>query len=153
EQVVQVFETVNARPPGVLASLALLAIHAASFFVAVVLTVILLLGTTWRIWDRRDLPDAAWRPPAQAYERGQTAVWRGADVPPQLTESGLTLIATCPTAAAAKQAFEALQRDMPPSAVLRWFGQDVLLILPAEEQAERERWFRRFREWDANAAV
>src|SRR5262249_9272364 len=82
-----------------------------------------------------------------------TAVWRGADVPPQLTESGLTLIATCPTASAAKQAFEALQRDMPPSAVLRWFGQDVLLILPAEEHAERERGLPRFREWDANAAV
>jgi hypothetical protein len=44
QSVANVFETLNARPPGLLASLALLAVHAGSFLLALVLAVVFALA-------------------------------------------------------------------------------------------------------------
>ena len=50
EHVAQVFQTLNTRPPGVLASIGLLGLHAGSFLAAVVLTIVLLFpwGGSWK---------------------------------------------------------------------------------------------------------
>ncbi|HMC64980.1 MAG TPA: hypothetical protein VKI65_08565, partial [Gemmataceae bacterium] len=152
QQVLQVFETINARPPGVLASIALLAVHAVSFVASVVLAVIFVVGAGW--WaNRGDVPPLFENPPAHTYERGQTAVWRGPEAPAQATDAGVTLIATCADAAAAKDAFDVLQRELPRNATLRWFGRDVLVNLPKDEPGARERWLGRLRQLDINAAA
>jgi Zn-dependent protease len=153
EQVAQVFETLNARPPGVGASLALLAVHGVSFLAALVLAAVIVLGTHFQGWKLGDIPEHVPIPPAHSYEPGQTAVWRGPTAPTRLSDSRVTLIATCGDAAAAKEAFDELSREAPPDAVLRWFGHDLLLTLPADQKASTEQWLARLRTWDAGAIL
>src|SRR5438445_12047616 len=88
QQVLQVFETINARPPGVLASIALLAVHALSFVASVVLAVIFVVGAGWPGDPGEPPPPRFQRPPAHTYERGQTAAWRAPEAPARPSDTG-----------------------------------------------------------------
>lgn len=136
QQVVSVFETLNARPPGVLASLALLGIHSAGFLGALVLAVVIALGQRGGLnLFRRTVPE----PPPYAYTSGQTKEWRGAAAPVLSSPLSVTLVAHYADAQAAQAQFAAFSTELPGRATLRWFGQSLLLTLPEETEANQWR--------------
>ncbi|HXG12494.1 MAG TPA: hypothetical protein VNK04_22250 [Gemmataceae bacterium] len=160
QHVANVFETLNARPPGVAASLVLLAVHAGSFLAAIVLTVMLVLGPHIFAELQAFLggkpflegEPADWEP-TNVYVPGSTEVRRGADAALLPAEKRVTLIATFADPAAAKRAFDALSAELPRRATLRWFGQSLLLTLPAEQRDEHALWMDRLRQQAGQIAV
>lgn len=150
QEVVGVFETLNARPPGVLASLALLTTHGAGFLGALVLTVV--LAFVQRAAFSR-FPRSAAPPPPYACTPGDTRQWRGAAAPALPPPSSVTLLAHYADAQAAQAQFVALSAELPGRATLRWFGQSLLLTLPADEETETGRWAERFRQQDRDVQL
>ncbi len=141
QQVVRVFETLNARPPGVLASLALLGIHGAGFLGALALVVAFVFAQRGGLSHLLRRPVSEPSPPPYAYTPGDTQEWRGAAalaLPPP--PSSVTLVANYADAQAAQAQFAALPAELPECATLLWFGQSLLLTLPEGEKTETGRW-------------
>jgi Zn-dependent protease len=142
QRVLGVFENLNARPPGVPATLALLAVHAGGFLAAVVLAVVFTAGRMG-VFDRWHSPRRD--PTPHAYTAGTSREWRGANVPATPGEASFTLAATFADEAAARDQFDALPAELPPDAAMRLFGRTLLLTFPADRGAERSRWGERLR--------
>ncbi|MEO8495292.1 MAG: site-2 protease family protein [Planctomycetota bacterium] len=127
QQTLQVFESVNARPPGVLGTLALGSVHAGSFVVG------LIFFLTFTIAQQTDLGDflrAAATAPQNHYECGTAKQWpAAADRLPAGTAS--TIVATFGSADEADAAFADAKSDLPEGAIVTHFGQSVLVTLDA----------------------
>lgn len=140
QYVTQIFENMNSRPPGVLASLALLTVHIGSFLAAAACVIYIALNPMELFHLDMDLTD---RKPALVYEQGHTKIAQGAKATELAEDARVTVIATYPTDAEAEQAFAKLSPDVPGQAALRWFGTHLFLTLPVENKAERESWLGR----------
>ncbi|HEY7158106.1 MAG TPA: site-2 protease family protein [Gemmataceae bacterium] len=152
QQVVRVFETLNARPPGVLASLALLGIHSAGFLGALVLAVVIVFAQRGAL-GRFSGPVAEPPPPSYAYTSGDTQEWRGAAAPALPPPSSVTLVAHYADAQTAQAQFAALPPELPGRATLCWFGQSLLLTLPENEKTETDPWMDRLRQQARNVTL
>ena len=135
-----IFETLNARPPGWLASLALLAAVAVSGLGAV------LLGSVFVLAQQGNLAGmfaAAAQAPKHHLACGAPITWRGAaadfdgNVP-------ATIIATFAARADAAHAFSGATNRLPATATARAFGDTVLVALPAAEEMARKEWAARW---------
>ncbi len=145
QQVVGIFENLNARPPGVFASLALLGVHGAGFVGSLALVVIFVLGQRGYLGGFHR-PAAKPLPPPYAYAPGQTQERRGPAAPALPLPSSVTLVANYQDAQVAQAQFAALSSELPRRAALRWFGQTLLLTLPEDEKTETDRWADRLRQ-------
>ena len=121
QQTLQVFESVNARPPGVLGTLALFGVHGGSFVIAMIFFMF------FAIAQLADLGES----PQNHYECGTSKQW-----PPLANRlpSGvaLTVVATYSSGDLAEAAFEEAKANLPEGAVVTNFGQSVLVTLDAE---------------------
>ena len=146
---VNVFETLNAHPPGWFATLGLLAVHGGSVLLVLIFGVLLLAnehgGGLGKMF-RAKLQQPRHRVACDAIER-----WSGAEV--THTAAHHTVIATLRNAAGAQQRFAALRPQLPATASLTRVGDSLLLTLPAADDAARERWFAEFQSSDTNAFV
>lgn len=86
QQTLQVFESVNARPPGLLGTLALGGVHGVSLVIAMFFFVVF---SFVQQRDREDLKEAAAIAPRDSYERGDAQQW-----PPSIHRSPLGVAAT-----------------------------------------------------------
>jgi Zn-dependent protease len=136
QHTLQVFETLNARPPGVLASLGIGLVHGTSLVVAVVCASIFLVGQQTNL---RGLLRSAATLPKRALDPASIEIHRASDsqqAPPGPHE---TVVASFATAAEARKAFVAAQRG-PSHTALRLFGQSLLVALAPGDDAAREQW-------------
>ncbi|MFL5338948.1 MAG: site-2 protease family protein, partial [Gemmataceae bacterium] len=132
--VAQVFEMLNARPPGAVASLALLGVQTASFVAAVVFAVVFTVGLNSPLLNRFGFgPD---RELKHQYRPGATDEWRGPEAPPHLSPDDDTIIATYRNESGAEAAFRALRAELPETATLRWFGQSVIVTMPVDDERD-----------------
>ena len=137
EHTLNVFETLNARPPGVLATIGLLFLHAGGFLMAIVFGVLLIisqhgggLGNFFR---------TAIHQPIHKYECSDYEQWNGQRV---TTDAPTTmLVTTFPKTSRAATAFAGLTNRLPDSASLMRFGNSLLLSVPAHDDEAREKWF------------
>lgn len=128
QQTLQVFETVNARPPGVLGTLALTGIHAGSFVAALVFATILALA---QHPDFAALFESGIGAPRYQYECGTAEQWPlAAERLPSGTAS--TVVATFSSTDKAEAAFAETKAELPEGAIVTKFGQSVLLTLDAK---------------------
>jgi Zn-dependent protease len=126
------FESLNARPPGWLASLALIGVHGASLLAVVVVVVAIVL-------IRHGL--GPMRQPQHAVDCSKVLDWQGA-ASRQAARSGVsTIIATFPNDRDANVAYRDLTAELPPRAAATLFGQTVMVTLPAADDEARGRWF------------
>ena len=136
QQVLQIFETINAHPPRWPATIGLLFAHLASLALAAV------FALTFVFAQRGDfaglLANAAFMP-KHTYICGSPPTWRGA---PTDESAALpdTMVATFPKHAAALAAFQSLTNQLSPRAALTVFGDTLLLTLPANDDAARKQW-------------
>ncbi len=151
QHTINVFETLNAHPPGVLATLGLLIVHGGAFFLALIFGI--LLAVNMHGGGLKDFFGAAIRQPRHAYVCGTSQTWSGRDVQAIRAAAQNRIIVTLPDETKAVATFNKLTRRIPPSGKLTLFGQSLLLSLPAHDDAARETWFDQFQEYSPNAFV
>ncbi len=137
QQTLQVFETVNTRPPGAAATIGLLAVHFFSFVMALLLAMILILGRKGNLLQRIE---AASRAPKNAIVCGTSESWNGSRSMATDSAPRFTLVSTLKSHSAAQTLFADLTNRLPATASLRIFGQSLLVSLPAQPAETRGAW-------------
>jgi Zn-dependent protease len=130
QQTLQVFESVNARPPGVLGTLTLMGVHGGSFVVALIFFMVFAIA---QHADLGDFMRVAATAPQNYYECGTSKQW-----PPLANRlpggTASTVVATFSSFDMAEVAFEETKANLPEGAIVTHFGQSVLVTLDAESQ-------------------
>lgn len=150
QHTINVFESLNARPPGVLATIGLLALHAGGVLLAIIfgsLAVVNMHG------GMKDFFKAAIRQPAHSFKCGATSTWNGPGASEGLSTSRNLLAVTLEDHQAAATAFAGLTNRLPASSRLVLFGESLLLVLPAADDAAREQWFDELQNLSTNLFV
>jgi Zn-dependent protease len=145
QHALNVFESLNAKPPGVLATLGLLAMQGAGLFIAVVMCLILVF--TGRV-DVQDFARAAMRQPRYSVTCN---AWQEAGA--KSVRQRHLIIATFEKERKAAAAFGQLTNQIPTNSFLTLYGQNVLLSIPVEDPALREKWFDAMQEYSTNLFV
>jgi Zn-dependent protease len=145
QHTLNVFESLNAKPPGVLATLGLLAIQGAGLFVAVVMGLILVFtGRT----DVQDFARAAMRQPRHSVTCN---AWQQVGANPVGPRH--VIVTTFEKERNAAAAFAQLTNQIPTNIALTLYGENILLSIPVDDQALREKWFDAMQEYSTNLFV
>ena len=145
-----VFETLNARPPHWLATLALLGLHGGAIVLTIVFGMLLVIGKHGGI---ADFIGAAVRQPQHALACEAVTVWRGEASAVLSWTAHDTLVATFPKRVSAQAAFAELTNQSPATSSLMLFGDSVVLTLPVGTDATREKWFDDLQTYSTNSFV
>ena len=134
----QVFETLNARPPGWAASFALVFLQAVGGLAALVFAGFFLLGQRS---DLRNMVMAGATSRAQhKLVCGSDRVWQGGDGSESSTAVHNTIIATFASPAAAERILPNLTNALPANTAVRIFGSTLMAAFPADDAATRKIW-------------
>ncbi len=150
QHTINVFETLNARPPGVLATLGLLAVHGGAVFLALVFGILLTVNMHGGL---KDFFGAALRQPRHAYACGTSQTVHGRATEEAAAASQNILAVTLTGDPQAVAVFAKLTKRVPANGRLTLFGESLLLALPASDDAAREKWFDEFHDLSADAFV
>jgi hypothetical protein len=137
QQTLQIFETLNARPPGWAATLGLLFVHASAFGLAAVFALAFVFAQRG---DLRDLVSNAAMMPKHKLASDAVRAWNEHASP----TNAITLVATFGRPQDAAALFATATNQLPPAASLRLFGESVLLALPAGQDELRRQWLTDF---------
>jgi Zn-dependent protease len=143
-----VFERLNAKPPGVLATLALLMLHGGAVIVTLLMAVLLVVS------KHRGLGDfmaAAMRQPQHLYQAGDLQRWPADTMQPQGVRT--LIVAEFQKRPGAVAAFSALTNEIAPPMALMRFGDYLILSLPATNDAVREQWYESLQGYSTNLFV
>ena len=134
-----VFESLNSRPPGVFGSLTLLAAHGGTFLMAIVFAMVFVVGKHGNLGD---LVRQAANMPQQSYQCGSSERWEGADAARDLDAERQTLVANFRDEATATATHRDLTGRLPPFATATRFGQTLFVTLPAADDESRKLWLQ-----------
>lgn len=151
QHTINVFETLNARPPGVLATLGILVVHGGAVILALGFGILLTINMHGG--GLKDFFGAAIRQPRHTYACGTSQTWNGRDTLATFQESHNLIAVTLPGETAAAATYAKLTKRIPANGKLTLFGESLLLSLPASDDAAREKWFDEFHELSADAFV
>jgi Zn-dependent protease len=141
EHTLSVFEALNARPPGVLASLSLAFVQGTGLVAAVVFTVLVTVGQQANLGK---LMEAASALPATPLDTGTIAVWRAPESDRLIDAPHNVVVATFETADRAREARLAVERRALAGSATATFGHTLLLALPTSDDAGRKEWLAAF---------
>ena len=145
-----VFETLNARPPGWLASTALLMVHGGALLLAILLSIVFVIGRQCNLGDF--LNAAAAGPQTILKTETLSQVVYG-DAAREFSGPKITVIADCARDLQADKAFTALTPRVPSNGALRRFGNTILVSLPDGDDELRERWLNDLQRHATNVVV
>ncbi|MDB6058393.1 MAG: hypothetical protein JWO95_2237 [Verrucomicrobiales bacterium] len=138
--VINLFENINARPPGVVATIGLLIVYAGSLVVSTVCITLLVVAGTGSV--RQFIARAAMQPKHSLAANGYSVI-KGERTPTHLNPPRELVVANFKKTAEATQLFEATTTSLPPNTALLQFGDSVVLSLPAHDSS-RSKWFDQF---------
>ena len=138
QNTVNIYETLNAHPPGVLATIGLLTLQGGAFLVAVVMGLLVFAAKNPSVLEAFD---AGLTGPKHRFQAGDWQTWTGAETREHPSAVRNLVVATFKNHAKAKMAFATLVSQTPTNATITWFGDSVLLALPVEDDAGRNREF------------
>jgi Zn-dependent protease len=150
QHTLNIFETLNAKPPAVFGTLGLLAVHAFAFLLVVV------FGTMFTISKFGGLGDFAFasvHQPKHTYKCGNVQQWQGADAAQYSALPHNLLVAAFKKHDLAASEFNELTQQLPAASRLTLFGDSLLLSLPANNDAAREKWFDQLQTVTTNVFV
>ena len=139
--VLQVFEAINARPPGWLATILLGGVYVASGIAAFVFSALFFVARTTDLGTF--LEQAANQPP-HTFTCDTTRRWQGNQYQDDRERARSVIVATFASREDAEKRFQTLANMLPPDARGKLFGQTLLLELSAEE-ALRDQWLKELR--------
>ena len=148
QHTLNVFETLNAKPPGAFATIGLLLVHGGALLLAVVFSFLLLVG---KIGGLGDFARAAMRQPQHAFQCGGIQCWPVSEAPSAAART--TLVATFSKHLQAETEFTALKNHLPADGRLTLFGDSLLLTLPAAADDVREKMFTELQAATTNVFV
>jgi Zn-dependent protease len=137
QQTLQIFEMLNASPPGWGATIGLLFIQLASITIAAAFAVVFFLGQNRALLG---VLNTMKQVPSHKLVLEQSQIWPtepGNGVPGQ---SGVILVGTFRDSASAALAFEDFTNRLPSNAVLKLFGDSLLLSLPSNDDGLQQHW-------------
>ena len=147
----QVFETLNARPPGWAASLALVFLQVMGGMAALVFAGVFLLGQRSDL--RNMVATAATNRAQHKLVCGSDRIWQGAGASGFSTTVHSTLIATFATPAGAEKMLPGFTNALPANAAVRIFGSTLMVALPANDTVRRRKWLADLELVNTNAFV
>ncbi|HTI97865.1 MAG TPA: site-2 protease family protein [Dongiaceae bacterium] len=136
EHTLQIFETLNARPPGWAASIGLLAVHGASIGLAIMFSLVFMAARNPDAF-RFGLNGARATHPVRC---GEALTWSGPESAGALTNSQNTVIATLSPGTLPAGVFQSLTNRLPATARLQTFGPSLLLVLPVDLEGTSVTW-------------
>jgi Zn-dependent protease len=154
QQTLTVFENLNARPPGWLATIGLLGVHAGTFFLVIVSAVVFVMAER-HFFDNNAVGNfisEAARAPRHALPADAVTTWRGADYREPVTNRR-TVVATFSSHRAAQGQFEQLTPNLPSTAGATLFGDSIFVTFAGDNAAQRDPVFRKLEALDATAFV
>ena len=140
-QVVNVYESLNARPPGFLATAGLLLIQGGSFLLAVLFGILIVVGRSGGLWD---VFSAALHQPHYSVSSEtihMTQTDEAKTNPPVFRD---VIVANFTTGQKAGEVFTNYCGQISGNEQMTLFGNSVLLTLPATNDAARLDWYGRF---------
>ena len=144
-----VYEMLNARPPKALASIALLFVQAASFGVAAIVGVLLVIDQHGG--GLGNFLTTAASQPRNEFRCGAVASWNVAKAPDW--KSRTLVVGAFKTEAMAKAAFQSATNQLPETSAALWFGNSVALSLTPRDEALKDKWYDRLQEGASNVFV
>lgn len=136
-----IFETLNSRPPGWLATLGLLAVYATALAGAVGVLLLVWYGP----WAGVRSLQANWTNEQSPLEVRHISTWEGSEASRAASGALDVVVATFAKPAEAFATFNHLRTRLPPTARLRFFGQSVLVGLPDLDDVTRRQWYAELR--------
>jgi Zn-dependent protease len=136
----QIFESLNARPPGILAIVTLAAVHFAAFVVALFFSIVFFVALHANA-NQPVLPNFVPKPvtalPMHSVAANTLLTWHGtkASASPQTTK---TLIGTFADRKQGETAFQAFTAKLPAEASAELFGQSLFVTLPVDPKLEQK---------------
>ena len=150
QHALNVFETLNAKPPGALATIGLMTVHGGAFFLVIIFSLVLILG---KFGGLGDFAKAAIRQPQHSFKCGSVQRWEGKEAGHDSSPPHNLLVATFNKHDQAVNEFTQLTGQLPPTSRLTLFGNSLLLALPAGDDAAREKWFDQLQSATTNVFV
>jgi Zn-dependent protease len=147
QHTVNIFETLNARPPGALGTIGLLTLHGGAFFLAIVFSLLLFVG---KMGGLGDFALAAARQPQHAFQCGDWQTWQTDEARKNPLPAKNLLVATFKNHLKAVSAFSDLTNH---AGSVTLFGDSVLLALPANDDAAPDKWFDQLQTLTTNVFV
>lgn len=132
QQTLQIFETLNARPPGWVATVGLLLVYVTTLGMAAVFAGVFIVGQRG---DFHDVPGTGSDQPQRPLVCGGFPAWNRTEV-----AVPLTIIANFPRTAEAQEGFQRMTNRLPATSAARLFGNSVFVTLPAGVNGLRKQW-------------
>ncbi len=139
QQSLDIFERLNARPPGWLATIGLLFVHVGSVVLAIAFIIVIFAAKGLNLTA---LTNAYQAQPKHAITCAPMLTWQGSDAGGLYSTNENTIVATLPKSRSIETAFQSLTNRLPVNATLTVFGNTLLLTLPGDKTAERRTWLK-----------
>jgi hypothetical protein len=147
QHTLNVFESLNAKPPGAFGTLTLLAIQGGSFVLALIFCFILVINKSAGLGD---FAKAALRQPRHSLECGTAQRWIGAGPQPKIRNF---LVTSSNNRSKARELFADVTNRAPANSSAALFGDSVILTLPAGDDSAREKWYDELQNRSADVFV
>ncbi|MCE5322695.1 site-2 protease family protein [bacterium] len=136
QQVLGIFQTLNTRPPKILASIGLLTAYLGALFIAFVVAGFLFLVSSGNMKDMLGMLEKGGK---YEYRQGSTQQHIQSNYSAVPNAARTTIIAICKNDSEAGALYKEFSGKLPATASLRLFGQSLLLSLPEDAASDRKR--------------
>jgi Zn-dependent protease len=150
QNVLNIYETLNARPPGVAATAGLLSLYGGAIVVAVICFLALSLDRAGGIGD---FLRNAISLPRHNVDLAAVEVWRGSEAASQASSARNHVVATLRKGVEARKEFEQSVSNLPPNATAVLFGDTIIVGLPGGDKAASQQWIDQFHTQTTNTLL
>ncbi|MEX0727194.1 MAG: site-2 protease family protein [Planctomycetaceae bacterium] len=145
-----VYETLNSKPPGWFASLSLLGLHAGSLATAVVFLSVFFV--TKHGGGLENVARMIAGQPEQVFVCGSTVSWQGKEFDAAGAIPRNTIVLKRDEEESAARLFDQLSNELPPQTAMRRMSQTLLIGIP-DDNAVRQQWLSNLERHDPNVFV
>jgi hypothetical protein len=147
QHALNIFETLNARPPNAWVTIGLLALYGGGFLASLVFGMLLVISKEGRLGD---FVRSSISQPRYEVACNSTQSWQKESSD---SASRNLIITTFKKPAAAQNAFAELTSRLPSTANATLFGNSLIVGLPADDEKSREEWFEKLQQRSTNLFV
>lgn len=146
QHVLNIYETLNARPPSVPATAGLLALYCSAIVISLFSVYAMILSTQGSLGNFLSVLRAE---PHLNVSPATVKLWQG----PAAGPSRYFVVTTAKSAGQARSEFDEATRTLPSTATALLFGESVIVKLPSDSQPDVQKCFSRFSSLSTNTFI